>query len=60
MFYEDVLKKEAQTPLEKLWRFLAERHGQEVANEAHLYFNEQKRIYEQRRISLRSLRKNRH
>lgn len=37
------------TPIEMLWRFLAEHHGQEAANAAHLYFNEQKRAYEQKR-----------
>jgi hypothetical protein len=32
-----------------LWQFLAQHCGQDLANEAHLYFNEQKRLYEKRR-----------
>lgn len=38
-----------ETPTEKLWLWLAERCGPELANEAHLYFNEEKRAYEKRR-----------
>lgn len=37
------------TPIEDLWRWLAEKCGPELAEEAHLYFNAQKRLYEQKR-----------
>jgi hypothetical protein len=38
------------TPIEWLWRELAQRFGQEIANEIHLAFNREKRIYEQERL----------
>lgn len=44
-----------ETPIEKLWTFLAERHGEEAATEAHLFFNEQKRIYEKQKIAERKV-----
>lgn len=38
-----------ETPIEKLWAWLDERIGAEITEEAHLYFNEQKRVYEKQR-----------
>jgi hypothetical protein len=38
-----------ETPIEKLWVYLAEQFGEEEAEKAHLFFNEQKREYEKRR-----------
>lgn len=38
------------TPLENLWLWLAEKRGEQVAHEAHLYYNERKRIYETMRL----------
>ena len=42
-----------ETPTENLWRWLAERCGQDIANEAHLYFNQEKRAYEKAQIAKR-------
>lgn len=38
-----------QTPAERLWVWLAEKCGPELAEEAHLFFNKEKRAYEKRR-----------
>lgn len=38
-----------ETPAERLWLWLAEKCGPELAEEAHLYFNKEKRAYEKRR-----------
>lgn len=37
------------TPTADLWRWLAGKCGEELAHEAHLYFNERKRAYEKSR-----------
>lgn len=42
-----------ETPIEKLWQWLAEKCGEDIALEAHLYFNQEKREYEKRKIAER-------
>lgn len=42
-----------ETPTEKLWRWLEEKCGSEIAKEAHLYFNSEKREYEKRKANER-------
>lgn len=41
------------TPIADLWRFLAERCGEDFAEEAHLYYNERKKAYEKQKIAER-------
>lgn len=50
------------TPLALLWQFLAQRCGPELADEAHRYFNEQQRLYQQwrRDEEIRARRKQEH
>jgi hypothetical protein len=44
------------TPIEWLWQELERRYGPDVADEIHLAFNEQKRIYEKERKEKMNLR----